>query len=96
MIIKQIRASNPELHEIRSGGKIIGHVEIGWAYCKAYFGKELSYVAHDWRFWNGFNNSAQRSYHLGKIKSLVENTGKKLLAISKNDILTSPHVGGEV
>lgn len=72
MIIKQVRASHPELHEIRSGGKIIGHVEIGWAYCKAYFGQDLAYVAHDWRFWNGFNNSAQRSYHLGKIKTQAE------------------------
>lgn len=73
MIIKQVRASNPEIHEIRSGGNMVGHVEIGWAYCKAYFGKELAYVAHDWRFWNGFNNSAQRSYHLGKIKTQAEN-----------------------
>lgn len=79
MIIKQVRASNPEIHEIRSGGKMIGHIEIGWAYCKAYFGKELTYVAHDWRFWNGFNNSAQRSYHLGKIKTQAENWVKGLL-----------------
>lgn len=79
MIIKQVRASNPEIHEIRSGGNMVGHVEIGWAYCKAYFGKELAYVAHDWRFWNGFNNSAQRSYHLGKIKAQAENWVKGLL-----------------
>ena len=79
MIIKQVRASNPEIHEIRSGGKVIGHVEIAWGYCKAYFGKELAYVSHDWRFWNGFNNSAQRSYHLGKIKTQAENWIKGLL-----------------
>lgn len=80
MILKRIKQSNPELHEIRSNGSIIGHIEVNWGYCRAFLGDKQFYEVYDYKFWNSFSNPAERKLHLDKITEAI----KALLAPSLN------------
>ncbi len=72
LILKRVHESNPELHEIRNGGEIVGKVEVNWGYCRAYLGERKVYEVYDHKFWNSFSAPGHRTFHLNKIKEVLK------------------------